>query len=690
MKVPIPLLILLANMAFGQRLDTFHLQGLVLPSNVVPQASTFSGQATVKLWVFLVRDASGQLVSGAVDYVNTGAAMVATTFTAIQIHRGVAGQTGPKLIDLSLVNTVGSPSVPGAFSFGFSPASIGPDQPDQLSALEQMVQTPGQFYLNLLTEAQPEGALRGQLQAAEETVLMALASPAQVVPAVTDVDLSAAMVYWFYTTRDSSGTLTSVYLQSITSTVSGQGPLGPHVLRQGAAGTNGRQVWNPGNFVRNLPRPGLSVIAPRAVPIPGPPGQLDALDTLLKNPGDHHVLLSDAAHPNGFLRGQLRFTEKIILHLDLQTSNVVPPMSGLAASGVANISLNVLRGQDGTIMASAADFFVNVRFYGPVALTRLSIRQGAAGANGPEHISIFEFPGTPPPLYRAETASSIQIPSASVVFGPDDWDSRIAVQNLVNNPENFHMLIGTSSNPSGALRAQMGPPVGSPVIRAVLSATLDSASTTAAPGGLITIFGSNLAKLPGSLRGWQGSSAPLSLNNTVVEVGLRRAALLYVSPTQINAQVPFEVPAGAQTVAVHNGTAPSEARVITVNPTAPSLFSTERGGVVVKTADSSLVSPTNPAVASDILRIYSTGLGQTVPPLATGMIVPPGQSFRIGGVAVTIGGQSIDVLESSGLPGLPGVYQTVVRMPSGIPPGSRQVTLRVGDATSNTVSMSVR
>jgi len=690
MKLRITLLTLLSSLTFAQRLDTFHLQALALPSNVTPQPSNFTGQATVKLWVFFVRDVSGQVVSGAVDYVNTGAAMSATTFTAIQIHAGGAGQTGPRLFDLSLVNTVGSPSAPGAFSFGFSPVSISPGERDQPGALEQMVQTPGQFYLNLITEAQPEGALRGQLQTAEETVLMALASPEQVVPQVTDVDLLAAVVYWFYTTRDSSGDLTSACLQSVLTTVSGQGALGPHLLRQGAAGTNGPLVWNPGNFLRNLPRPGLSVIAPRALPIPGPPGQLDALDALVKNPGDHHVLLNDATHPNGFLRGQLRFAEKITLQFDLDPANVVPPVAGLAAGGVANISLFVLRGEDGAIVSGATDFYANVRFPSPVGLTRMSIRQGAVGANGPEHVSIFEDPGTPPPLYRLEAAGRIQIPNTPVVFGPDNWESRIAVHTLVNNPENFHLLISTSANPSGALRGQLGPAVGAPVIRSVLSATLDSASTTAAPGGLITIFGSNLAKLPGSLRGWQGSSAPLSLNNTVVEVGLRRAPLLYVSPTQVNAQVPFEVPAGAQPVAVHNGTAPSEARVITVNPAAPSLFSTERGGVIVKAADSSLVSPTNPAIAGDILRIYSTGLGQTAPPLATGMIVPPGQSFRIAGVTVTIGGQSVDVLESSVLPGLPGVYQTVVRMPSGIPPGSRQVTLRVGDATSNTVSMSIQ
>jgi hypothetical protein len=67
------------------------------------------------------------------------------------------------------------------------------------------------------------------------------------------------------------------------------------------------------------------VIAPRAVPIPGPPGQLDALDALLKNPGDHYVLLNDVAHPNGFLRGQLRFAETITLQLDLQTRECSSP-----------------------------------------------------------------------------------------------------------------------------------------------------------------------------------------------------------------------------------------------------------------------------------------------------------------------------------------------------------------------------
>jgi uncharacterized protein (TIGR03437 family) len=681
-------LALLTGLSYGQRLDVAHLQALALPANVVPQASTFTGQATVKLWVFLVRDASGQVLSGAVDYVNTGAAMGGTTFTAIRIHRGAAGQNGPQVAELSLVNTIGSPSAPGAFSFGFSPVQIGPGE--QLTALERMVASPGEFYLNLTTEAQPDGAMRGQLQTAEETVLMALLTPEQVVPPVTGLDLLAAQVLQFYTTRDVSGALTSVYLQSVSTNVSGEGPLAPHVLRRGVAGTNGPPVWNPGNFVRNLPRPGLSVIAPRALPIPGPPGQLDAVDALLRDPTSFHVLLGDAPHPDGFLRGQLRFTDKMRLQLNLQSSNVVPAVPGLMAGGAAVVEVNALRGEDGAIIAGAVEFFTNVRFPGAAELTRMSIRQGAVGTNGPESISIFEFPGTPPPLYRHASSSGLQIPNTPVVFGPRDRDLVSAVNQLVNSPDNFHLQIGTSANPSGALRAQMGPASRTPVIHAVVSATLDPGSTTAAPGGLITIFGSDLAKVASGLRGWQGSLLPTSLNNAVVEVGLRRAPLLYVSSNQINAQVPFEVAAGTQPVAVHNGATPSEARMISVNPVAPSLFFTERGGVILKAADSSLVGPDNPASAGDILRIYSTGLGQTAPPLSTGRIVPAGTAFQPAAVTATIGGQPAEVLQSAAAPGWPGVYETRLRMPPGVAPGTQPIVLRIGGAVSNAVRVSVR
>jgi len=67
-------------------------------------------------------------------------------------------------------------------------------------------------------------------------------------------------------------------------------------------------------------------------------------------------------------------------------------------------------------------------------------------------------------------------------------------------------------------------------------------SNAAAPGGLVTIFGRNLANTTAT-----GSGVPLprELNGTAVLVGNVFAPLLFISPTQINAQIPLEVLPGS-------------------------------------------------------------------------------------------------------------------------------------------------
>ena len=63
-----------------------------------------------------------------------------------------------------------------------------------------------------------------------------------------------------------------------------------------------------------------------------------------------------------------------------------------------------------------------------------------------------------------------------------------------------------------------------------------------APGTLIAIFGSDLASTrPNSLP----LPLPTSLGNTSVSINGTNVPLLYVSPTQVNAQVPYETKFGS-------------------------------------------------------------------------------------------------------------------------------------------------
>src|ERR1039458_9110754 len=80
------------------------------------------------------------------------------------------------------------------------------------------------------------------------------------------------------------------------------------------------------------------------------------------------------------------------------------------------------------------------------------------------------------------------------------------------------------------------PGVAQPKVQAVLNA--GSLSPFLAPGTLVSIFGTQLASAAAS-----ASSIPLptQLNGVYVKVGSVAAFLLYVSPDQVNAVIPFEV-----------------------------------------------------------------------------------------------------------------------------------------------------
>src|SRR5438045_43072 len=90
-----------------------------------------------------------------------------------------------------------------------------------------------------------------------------------------------------------------------------------------------------------------------------------------------------------------------------------------------------------------------------------------------------------------------------------------------------------------------------PVVSAVLNAA--SYSALVSPGCLVTIFGSNLADAPATA---SGVPLPNTLGGVTVSVAGLAAPLLYVSPSQINALIPFETAIPANTVVPVVVTAP--------------------------------------------------------------------------------------------------------------------------------------
>src|SRR6185436_811283 len=116
----------------------------------------------------------------------------------------------------------------------------------------------------------------------------------------------------------------------------------------------------------------------------------------------------------------------------------------------------------------------------------------------------------------------------------------------------------------------------SPAISAngVVSAGAFGGFTAVAPGSWMEIFGTNLSP---TTRGWEGrdfngTKAPTSLDNVRVTIGGKAAFIDYISPTQVNAQVPSDTPTGAQQMTVTNAAGTSGLYSIAVNPLQPGLL----------------------------------------------------------------------------------------------------------------------
>ena len=266
------------------------------------------------------------------------------------------------------------------------------------------------------------------------------------------------------------------------------------------------------------------------------------------------------------------------------------------------------------------------------------------------------------------------------------------LSTITQNPENAYINLHTTLNPGGIVRSQLvAASTAVPVVSGV-SSNPDGTLKTLAPGEIFSVYGSNLTKFQSDLGGfYQLNSLPSALNGITVTVGGIAAPLYFVSPLQINAQVPFNAAPGPQSVVVKTSNGSSVGTTVTIANTAPAIYFDGPSGIaaILKNADFSLVTPDNPAKAGDVVVIYLTGLGQTTPALQTGNLQVGTGLNNTGTVTVTIGGQNAPVAYSIASPGFAGLYQVAVTVPTGVS-GSSAVIVKAGTGTSNTVNIPVK
>jgi uncharacterized protein (TIGR03437 family) len=199
-----------------------------------------------------------------------------------------------------------------------------------------------------------------------------------------------------------------------------------------------------------------------------------------------------------------------------------------------------------------------------------------------------------------------------------------------------------------------------------------------APGSLATIFGT----FPGSETLSGAPPLPRRLGQTEVFIGASALPLLYVSPGQINVQIPSAVGLGQFLVEVKVGGQTVSRAPVTVVARAP-------GIIGAFNADGRVNSAQNRARRGDTLQIYATGQG-----LAPGIAgVADGAAAGAANLTrsvpeVALGGRRATVRRSGLLQGAAGVWQVTITVPNDAPTGSVPLAMRLGQA-SNTVLVAI-
>ena len=218
------------------------------------------------------------------------------------------------------------------------------------------------------------------------------------------------------------------------------------------------------------------------------------------------------------------------------------------------------------------------------------------------------------------------------------------------------------------------PPADSPwILNAGVTGAALNSGPRLAPGSLVSIYGERLGASTD-----QASQMPpaTTLAGLIVSINGARAPLLYVSPGQVNVQIPWDTTPGPGAFTVFVDGALGNSVTAEIGGFAPGIFLVAHGAGGVP------VGPQEPALAGETLIIYATGLG----PVSS---TQPGQP-AIQAPVVTVGGVPVKVESAELAPGFVGLHQVRIQLPDGAPAGtSVPLTLTVGGQTA-TIPLAIR
>jgi uncharacterized protein (TIGR03437 family) len=261
-------------------------------------------------------------------------------------------------------------------------------------------------------------------------------------------------------------------------------------------------------------------------------------------------------------------------------------------------------------------------------------------------------------------------------------------------------IVGQLQMPNQGTLAILYSPLFAPIATAqasVISAA-DSKSPAIAPGSLATAYGADLAS---SKAGGTPLPLPTSFGGTSVSVldssgKTTLAPLLYVTPTQVNFEVPPGIATGAGTVTVNSGDGTESTAKVQIAPVAPGIFELNSDGLAA-----AYVTLYHANGTQTVEQVYTVSAGAVVAnPVSLGSSTDKAYLFIFGtgfqaagtsGVKLSIDGTDVPVSYAGPQGGFVGLDQANALLPASLK-GAGKVTISVtaNGLSANAVNITVQ
>jgi len=368
------------------------------------------------------------------------------------------------------------------------------------------------------------------------------------------------------------------------------------------------------------------------------------------------------------------------LALGSYQGSIVVTSPGAAGSPITiPVTLNVGQSQTLSLSQSTANFSFQLGGTAPAAVNvqvtsspgNVPVTATAQADSGGTWLSVSPASGTTP------VTLAVSVNTANLLAGTYNGTVTVASTSAANSPQTIRVTLTVSAIP------------------VVLTSVVNAASNVpgaVAPGEIVSIYGTNLG--PATVT--TGTVTNGVVDNKVGDVQVTfdgvAAPILFVSATQVNCIVPYQVSgrSSTQIAVVYKGQTSSSITQSVVSAS-PGIFTLNQSGtgpgIIQNTPSYAVNLPSVPAAKSSVIVLYATGEGSTFPAGVNGKLgtSDPAQLPKpILPVTATIGGVNARVLYAGAASGMvAGAIQVNIEVPADAPSGQQvPIVLTIGTAPS--------